>query len=725
MARPNVNWTIGTDVEKSYVYGNRTIKAGIPFAQQVTEPDMKYIIKYDFSLGGAKKKECVISGLNQAQWDNPAYVRVYNKIVAINAEIADLTERISQASESDKPELEEQLAVLIDTRTHLQEEIAGIPSKKTYYYETVFVPENTTIFLSSIKDEVFLSESIDGASNDYYKFCENAQNIMLATEEPLTIVYEELPTFSMPNNCILEFDGGTVSGGCLIGNNTTIKAIDNQKIFPIYNDDILLTGSFLNAYATPNWFWAAGNAVDDDTLSFQRAADMGADLYIPGKSTYLIKGTIYLRTIYQTVYTNKANKSGSVAAKNLPGATIVYNPNDGNGILFKILDKIHDITFLYLDIVGTSYKGTIIDCSYPYCDKDINILNTKMSNIGLGINFTGRGCTVRNCIFHGKKVFVGNWNDSYQTGSEPAENGQRGYIFSDNRFHVTRNVIIDIQSGHARGLVFTNNLMDFGRNAVIHCVDEAWNWNIQGNTFQYAWGRGTGAMTAWIVFEGGINNSIISGNIFECKRDERYFSGTYSSDVASMVYGIELRGGAKDVEITNNLFRSLLRYCFLLTGNLKRVNISGNICSELGYRYTDMTQVPHVEFIWLAKNSTYPTFNMSDCNISNNIIEFVEGVDESTPVYNKYLLYVSSSISVNGTAFINNRYTGGKFKSGGITVTFDGSCIISDNQYNKGTFDNKPANSVPEGFEYYCTDLKKKILYNDTGWTNLDGTPLE
>ena len=50
MGRPNVNWSVGNAVEKQHVYGNKILKAGVPFTQQVTEPDMKYIIKCNFNL---------------------------------------------------------------------------------------------------------------------------------------------------------------------------------------------------------------------------------------------------------------------------------------------------------------------------------------------------------------------------------------------------------------------------------------------------------------------------------------------------------------------------------------------------------------------------------------------------------------------------------------------------------------------------------------------------
>lgn len=52
MGRSNVNWIVGNSTERYSTYTSKVVKAGIPFALQVTEPNIKYIIKYDFNLEG-------------------------------------------------------------------------------------------------------------------------------------------------------------------------------------------------------------------------------------------------------------------------------------------------------------------------------------------------------------------------------------------------------------------------------------------------------------------------------------------------------------------------------------------------------------------------------------------------------------------------------------------------------------------------------------------------
>lgn len=61
-------------------------------------------------------------------------------------------------------------------------------------------------------------------------------------------------------------------------------------------------------------------------------------------------------------------------------------------------------------------------------------------------------------------------------------------------------------------------------------------------------------------------------------------------------------------------------------------------------------------------------------------------------------------------------------------ITYNGKRIENIIDYSnllKGTTDNRPIlASINEGFEYYDSTLKKKILWNGTAWTNLDGTVL-
>ena len=56
------------------------------------------------------------------------------------------------------------------------------------------------------------------------------------------------------------------------------------------------------------------------------------------------------------------------------------------------------------------------------------------------------------------------------------------------------------------------------------------------------------------------------------------------------------------------------------------------------------------------------------------------------------------------------------------------NCLVNDfiiNTSAKGTTTQRPTlSSAYEGFEYYDSTLKKKVLWNGTAWVNMDGTAL-
>lgn len=64
-------------------------------------------------------------------------------------------------------------------------------------------------------------------------------------------------------------------------------------------------------------------------------------------------------------------------------------------------------------------------------------------------------------------------------------------------------------------------------------------------------------------------------------------------------------------------------------------------------------------------------------------------------------------------------------KSNALTY-YDGSAwktLFKD--YDKGATNSRPTlTTTDEGFEYYDSTLKKKILWNGTAWVNMDGTEL-
>lgn len=74
-------------------------------------------------------------------------------------------------------------------------------------------------------------------------------------------------TLTIPEECTLDFQGGSIINGTIVGNNTKIKA-GLQRIF---NIDITLNGTWIVNEAYPEWFRVFKNGVDDDAFAIRKA----------------------------------------------------------------------------------------------------------------------------------------------------------------------------------------------------------------------------------------------------------------------------------------------------------------------------------------------------------------------------------------------------------------------------------------------------------------------
>ena len=95
-------------------------------------------------------------------------------------------------------------------------------------------------------------------------------------------------TIEIPENCVLEFDGGSLRNGTVKGNNTII----NAGIVEILDTEI--SGTFCIDQAYPEWFGAKGDGTNDDSNSINKAIGLHPKKVVFLNKIYAIESRIEL-----------------------------------------------------------------------------------------------------------------------------------------------------------------------------------------------------------------------------------------------------------------------------------------------------------------------------------------------------------------------------------------------------------------------------------------------
>ena len=184
---------------------------------------------------------------------------------------------------------------------------------------------------------------------------------------------------TIPDGCVLQFEGGTLSNGTIIGNNTAIKA----ELIKIFSLDINLSGSWNIASAYAEWFGAKGDGESDDYISIQRVISFFNRWDLA--SCYYIGSTI------------KSN------------ANLIINGNGNDIVISDNTDYVFDLTDE--NIVYSTYpikdftcycKGGLAYSKQIYLFKLAGCVNKIFQNIKLmpyGIGLVELGDNVWGCTF--------------------------------------------------------------------------------------------------------------------------------------------------------------------------------------------------------------------------------------------------------------------------------------------------------------------------------------
>lgn len=358
---------------------------------------------------------------------------------------------------------------------------------------------------------------------------------------------------AVPDNCVLEFDGGSISAGSgenmdtITGANTGI----NAGLVKIFNTDVTLAGSWNVAEAYPEWFGAKGDGITDDTNAILCSTKINSDSGIKVKfcrKQYLIKPDI--------LDINRSNIE-----------------LDGNGTVLKTEETSVNYDFLVCAHLG---QTNIIIKNFTF-----NTLNDDYQSVSGPI---------------GSKIIKIDSNDSY---------------ISNCTFYLYNTWAIIASNIYSRNITINDNKVYFSRNDVSYNYDcsaiyiQALSFNISNNIIDGSYNNNgfilRGGIEAhgqgYIVSNNTVRNTIAGINVIPHHNDVTISNIGYGkliseNNLDGVKYGIRIYTVKElsDLQISNNNItllggsvenNGIVRYNTDGDAILRNVLISGNTINNI------------------------------------------------------------------------------------------------------------------------------------------------
>lgn len=267
------------------------------------------------------------------------------------------------------------------------------------------------LFLFSLFYQPIVYSANTPASTMAYKILKRGQGLSFSEQitEPNTI-YEISSSFDLsgknvtiPEGCVLKFNGGSINNGTLIGQNTVIES----GIVPILGRDVSFRGEWNIKEVFSEWFGAVGTGEIDDSAPIQKALllasiSTGQKVSLLGRN-YLVNTQIDVPNSVEIhgVY-SKNDTSLDRATVIVCSNRAINNQKDGlirlGGGVF-----LHDLKFWYPKQTGFNSEKTVIVYSPSILVKE-NSNYVTIERIAFAGSYIGiraemhKNLTINDCI---------------------------------------------------------------------------------------------------------------------------------------------------------------------------------------------------------------------------------------------------------------------------------------------------------------------------------------
>lgn len=159
-------------------------------------------------------------------------------------------------------------------------------------------------------------------------------------------------TLEVPANCVLDFKGGNIDNGEIVGNNTAVVA----EGVSIFGDNLTLKGKWSIDNIYPEWFGAIGNNANDDTNAIQSAivfSNIAGGCVKLAYKTYKVTSSI---NVYNNTYIQGCN--GGLGYWNAKSCIVQYSPVPV--INLKSTSSRYIYNSLRIDGIGVTYDSSVV-----------------------------------------------------------------------------------------------------------------------------------------------------------------------------------------------------------------------------------------------------------------------------------------------------------------------------------------------------------------------------